>query len=251
MKSLTSRHVLVAALIAAVLIAVGTLAALRIGGGLSYAISTLVQEVAFLAAAFAAARIARVDAVEATWIRRTGGRDVSAGLLIGLGVMLFSTSLVGHFHREDDPALTRILEEVRRAMGTGGFLLVLGVFAPVCEEVFFRGVVFQGMRKRLRTGGAIAGSAALFGLMHGIGTHGLVAAFLGVVCAVAVLRSRSLVTSMMVHSANNLAALGLSLIAPAYVLPLPFAIVGIALGTLGFVVLRTRPGAFAATVALA
>src|SRR5690606_17508802 len=111
---------------------------------------------------------------------------------------------------------------------------------PVCEELFFRGVVLQGLRRRLRTIGAVAASASLFGVMHGIGLHGLVALVLGPVSSLALLRSRTLVTSVMVHAANNLASLILWVVAPTFVLPLPFAAVGVALTAFGFLLLRAR-----------
>jgi membrane protease YdiL (CAAX protease family) len=252
MRSLTTRHVALAILIAFAFIAAGAIAGIKLGPQRLVVVSTLAMEAGFLVAAWVASRVARAPFKDALWLQSANVSHVCGSLLIGLGVMAFSTAIAGRYQRPDDFAgALRIMEDTRRAMGTLPLFLALGVFAPICEEIFFRGVVFQGLRKRLRTAGAVAVSAGFFGLMHGVGTHGLVALVLGLVCALAVVRSRRLVTSAMVHIANNLASLILWVALPSYVLPLPFAAVGIGLAAVGFMLLRSPTGVtpFAAVVA--
>lgn len=63
-------------------------------------------------------------------------------------------------------SLMPMLEQVSGSTGSFSLFLYGGIFAPVMEELLFRGLVFRGLRpygKRF----AIFGSALLFGLFHG------------------------------------------------------------------------------------
>ena len=85
-----------------------------------------------------------------------------------------------------------------------GFAIV--VAAPFCEEVFFRGLLFGGLRKHLPFLGAAAVSGAFFGAIH-LATGNVAAtiqlAFLGVVLAWLYERTGSLWAPMALHAVNN------------------------------------------------
>jgi membrane protease YdiL (CAAX protease family) len=63
-----------------------------------------------------------------------------------------------------------VQQELREAAqdGTLGIFVVVSaaVFAPIAEELFFRGLLFRGIAKRLTRWPAIGISASLFGLAH-------------------------------------------------------------------------------------
>ena len=40
------------------------------------------------------------------------------------------------------------------------------IVAPICEELFFRGLVYKGLRRRFRFAGAAGVSGLIFGLAH-------------------------------------------------------------------------------------
>src|SRR5581483_10513586 len=91
-------------------------------------------------------------------------------------------------------------------------LLVIGV-APVAEELFFRGFLFQGIVKYLGLYGAAAVSGALFALIHvnGRDSLGLIIPFtvIGLLFAVLVGKTGSIYNSIVVHfSFNLISALG-------------------------------------------
>lgn len=85
-----------------------------------------------------------------------------------------------------------------------GFAIV--VAAPVCEEIFFRGLLFGGLRKTLPFVGAALVSGVFFGAIH-LATGNVAAAvqlsFLGVVLAWLYERSGSLWAPMALHGVNN------------------------------------------------
>lgn len=86
-----------------------------------------------------------------------------------------------------------------------GFLIV--AVAPVTEEIFFRGFMFAGLRRRLPFVAAAAVSAGLWGLFHftGPGTWGVVvqlAAF-GIALSWLYERTGSIWPPIAVHAVNN------------------------------------------------
>ncbi len=82
-----------------------------------------------------------------------------------------------------------------------------GLWAPLGEEVAFRGVLYPALRTRLSVAGAAALSAAVFAIAHGYGVAGFAAVFWsGVIWAVAYERTRSLWPCIIAHGAGNLAA---------------------------------------------
>jgi membrane protease YdiL (CAAX protease family) len=85
-------------------------------------------------------------------------------------------------------------------------LLVIGI-APITEEIFFRGFMFAGLRRRLPFVAAAAFSAGVWGLFHYTGpdTWGVVlqlAAF-GVILSWLYERTGSLWPPIAVHALNN------------------------------------------------
>jgi membrane protease YdiL (CAAX protease family)/uncharacterized RDD family membrane protein YckC len=86
------------------------------------------------------------------------------------------------------------------------------VVAPIAEEIFFRGMLFGGLRKRLSTFPAAAISALVFGALHA--TTGITAVppliVFGFMLALLYERTGSLVPGMIAHAFNNALALALS-----------------------------------------
>jgi membrane protease YdiL (CAAX protease family) len=79
------------------------------------------------------------------------------------------------------------------------------VWAPVVEELTFRGLLYATLRTRLAVWPSAILSAALFALPHGYAAAGSLSVLVsGVLWAWAYERTRSLVPGFLAHSANNL-----------------------------------------------
>ena len=79
------------------------------------------------------------------------------------------------------------------------------LFAPVFEELAFRGLLFGVLRRRFHLWTAAILSAALFALAHGYGLIGFLSVFWsGLIWAWAYERTGSLWTGMIAHAINNL-----------------------------------------------
>jgi membrane protease YdiL (CAAX protease family) len=81
------------------------------------------------------------------------------------------------------------------------------VWAPIFEELAFRGLLFPTLRLRLPGWSAALLSAAIFGVAHGYGIQGFAAVtWSGMVWALGYQRTRSLLPSIVAHAASNLLA---------------------------------------------
>ena len=79
------------------------------------------------------------------------------------------------------------------------------LFAPVFEELAFRGLLFGVLRRRFQWGPAAVLSAAIFAVAHGYGLIGFISVFWsGVIWAWVYERTGSLLPGMIGHAINNL-----------------------------------------------
>jgi sodium transport system permease protein len=103
-------------------------------------------------------------------------------------------------------SLARALEKILLLDGRAAPLwviwLMVGLTPAICEELFFRGFVFAGLR-RLGPLRAILLAAVMFGLAHSSIYRLLPTAFLGILFGIAVWRSRSIVPAIVAHALNN------------------------------------------------
>lgn len=82
-------------------------------------------------------------------------------------------------------------------------IFVIGIIAPICEELVFRFGVLEGFRDKGFIK-AVLISALAFALMHMNPEQTFYQFLLGAVCAVAAYKSNSILPAMIIHSANNL-----------------------------------------------
>jgi membrane protease YdiL (CAAX protease family) len=84
-----------------------------------------------------------------------------------------------------------------------GLLVPVVIVAPLAEEMFFRGLLLRGYLERYSRATAIWGSAVLFALFHLNPWQGIIALPLGVAYAWLVVRTGSLLPSMLSHAMVN------------------------------------------------
>lgn len=82
-------------------------------------------------------------------------------------------------------------------------ILIMALLPAIYEELMFRGVVLHGLRSRFSDWGAILLSGLMFALMHGNLQQLIYPFILGAIMGWIVLRTGSLVSSIIVHFVNN------------------------------------------------
>ncbi len=98
-----------------------------------------------------------------------------------------------------------VIEPPRSFQQYLGYVLVLSVFAGICEEVLFRGTIMPSMESHGLVP-AIVYSSLLFAILHG-SLLNLVSTFsLGVIMAVIVIKTGSLWAGIIYHMLNNFIA---------------------------------------------
>lgn len=97
----------------------------------------------------------------------------------------------------------------RMAKSTGtpfiyGFLLLSFLYAPIAEEIFFRGFLFNAFRRRMPLVVATLLQSVIFGFAHFFGSlHAIAAALLGLVLALVYYWRQTIFTPIFVHIGYN------------------------------------------------
>ena len=116
------------------------------------------------------------------------------------------------------PDVTQSMVDSSRPIIVYLLLVFSFTFAPVAEEVFFRGFLYNAFRMRMPWILAIISQSLIFGFVHFFGTVHSVGAFLGGILLTLIYAWRkTLVTPILVHAGVNAAsALGVVLMMIAY-----------------------------------
>jgi membrane protease YdiL (CAAX protease family) len=150
---------------------------------------------------------------------------VRSGIVWGLGgwfaATLVSALVVLVFGALGIDAAPQAAEQALSQIDPWLAILALVIIAPIAEEVFFRGVVFNAW---LREGGrraAYVGSSVLFGVIHLNLVAFVPIVVLGLILAWVYERSRNLVAPIVVHAVFNGINVAVFLLADAGVMQLP------------------------------
>jgi sodium transport system permease protein len=168
------------------------------------------------------ARFLELDLRATFKLRAPSVLALAAAVLLALGGQILAADIASlQAHVTGEPLeQERVMfgQLLAELFGHGAtFALVAFAFLPaVCEELLFRGFILSGLRRESGPVGAVLVSALLFGVNHLDPAKLGSTAALGVLLAVLVLRSRSIVPAMLCHFTNNglalvLAARGASL----------------------------------------
>lgn len=141
----------------------------------------------------------------------------SLGALAGLGMsygVFFVIYLIFYLAAGRGPVSTE--SESLRDL-SGGYLvlvlLVVVVLAPVFEELFFRGLFYPALRRRLGPTSAIVLNGAIFGIIHFQPLFMLSLILVGIVLAYLYEKTDSLAAPIIAHALYNLVVTVVSLLA--------------------------------------
>jgi uncharacterized protein len=174
--------------------------------------ATLAQDVILIGAAFGvAAATSRIPAWDLGLRRVKPGRGLlwAAVVFVVFFAFLILWQAVLNTDQQDDLA-----EELGANDSTFNLVVVavlVGIVAPIAEELFFRGFLFGALRGALGWVMAAIVTGIVFGLIHAGGTDAVFLvplAVLGFLLCVLYRRTGSLLPGMGVHAFNNALALG-------------------------------------------
>ncbi len=105
-----------------------------------------------------------------------------------------------------DDAYEAVAEEMFRNTGLVTQLIVIGVLAPIAEELIFRGLIFRRLRDYFGFMWAAVLSGLIFGVYHGNLTQGIFAFLMGMLFAAIYEHYGTLWAGITAHMANNIFA---------------------------------------------
>ncbi|HYU16678.1 MAG TPA: type II CAAX endopeptidase family protein [Candidatus Acidoferrum sp.] len=180
-----------------------------LGWGLAGIAAT--QVVALAAPSWLAARRAGRPA-EVLALVRPPGRALVGAALLAVSYWYLSAVLIAPLveHLFTEPEIESLSEQVGGPEPLAFKLLVIAIVPAVCEELLVRGAIARGLRPRLGMFAAALVSSAYFALLHGSLGRLPITFALGLVLAVATLRSGSLFPAVLIHAGNNAAVVLLS-----------------------------------------
>jgi membrane protease YdiL (CAAX protease family) len=148
------------------------------------------------------------------WQGRASLRMLVIGLVVGLFVWTAAQVLAGvavailrslGINPGGEQEVTAIAQQLPVPIA----VLTIAVLAPIAEELFFRGFVFNAWEREYGTRSALIGAVLLFAAAHVPGGTPLavvIVLLLGVVLTAVYARTRNLATTIGIHSAFNLAS---------------------------------------------
>lgn len=123
---------------------------------------------------------------------------------IGLNVLLTLTGFVQSSEAYQDVAR----QQYSVAFGAGAVLF--GLISPVAEEIVFRGLIFNRLRRFYGAAAAVIVSGLLFGVYHGNLVQGVYGGCMGMLMAYVYLRLCGFFYPCLFHAAANLAVFALA-----------------------------------------
>jgi uncharacterized protein len=178
-------------------------------------IITAIIEGAFLIAPFYYAKKAFSDMRPQTRLvfDALGFRKVSfrrtiywiAGLMLAIFAVNFLYSVVITFFRLNLQTNDQVIlaHSKQEPLTTYATLFAAVFIAPFCEEIFFRGFVFPGLRRAMPVGAAIVVSSLLFAIAHADPASFPVLLIIGLALAFIRWRTASIWPGMFLHMLNN------------------------------------------------
>ena len=162
--------------------------------------------VTLVGVAFAAAKNNGFAPAEALGLRRPL-RPYIKPTFAAYGVYIACAVVLAALIQPEQEDITRELGFDESTLGAIAAGILIVIAAPISEEVFFRGFMFAGIRRRAPFAVAAVSSAAIWGLFHYTGPDSwgvcLQLAIFGVVLAWLYERTGSILPTIAVHMFNN------------------------------------------------
>ncbi|MBQ6544686.1 MAG: HAD hydrolase-like protein [Lachnospiraceae bacterium] len=145
--------------------------------------------------------------------RKPGGVNAVLAVIMGFSVsavlnILISITGIAEWMYEMNPSRYDMLD----SLPLWAEFIAIVIFAPIAEELLFRGIIFRRVRDYSGYLMAAVLSAALFGSVHMDVVTGICAFIIGIIMAILYEYTGSLFTSMLFHAGFNFYSIAISLL---------------------------------------
>jgi uncharacterized protein len=141
---------------------------------------------------------------------------VAVSLVALLAMQIIYQAILGAFHQQNH--IQAGFEHFRVASPVSAVLVLVtgAIIAPIAEELFFRGLIFNALAARMPMLVAALISGVLFGIGHGDIVLFPALTLFGILQAIFYRISGNLIVPMIVHAANNAIFLTLMIVFPGF-----------------------------------
>ncbi len=178
--------------------------------------------------------VTRFDVRKVLPLKALAGGQISAVLLFIPAAFLLNIvfNAVQHFVLAPPVPVMQMITAGKEKVSIEALFISVALMPAICEELFYRGLVFRSFAARMPLRYAVIFSSALFAAAH-FNVYEILPLFaLGVVLALTMQATGTLIAAMIVHFANNALTIVVALLFPTLDIPwffLPvFAILGFA-----------------------
>ncbi len=161
---------------------------------------------------------------------------LAVGLQFGLSMLLNAVAMI-------KPDWFDTYGDIMEQLGMGNSILSLvyiALIAPISEELIFRGVILGYGKRFLPMAAANLLQALLFGIYHMNLVQGIYAFVLGMILGAVRISFNTLYASVLLHMFINVSGIFLNLVLTEEMLQIPFAMIAIAVLSLGAVIVSLR-----------
>lgn len=131
-------------------------------------------------------------------------KDTVLLFVLGGSAALFVNILFSLLHITGSVESYEQVAQQQFALPLWAGIVLYGIISPIAEEIVFRGIVYNRLRRQYSLWIAIIGSALIFGFYHGNIVQAAYGFFLGLLIAIMYEKYASFVVPVLLHGAANI-----------------------------------------------
>lgn len=135
-------------------------------------------------------------------VKKMSFNNILYAIALTITLSFFSISLT-NLLVEFFPGYGQVSDSIADSFSSTWNQLLIIVLLPIFEEIFFRGIIFNEMRKRINITVAIIIQAIIFGAFHGNILQGIYTSILGIALALVYHWTRSIWAPIIIHVIYN------------------------------------------------
>lgn len=135
--------------------------------------------------------------------KRISGSDIGKIILTAISITMFSCSVV-YLTASKFESYDKVSDSLSSAHGSILAMVSVVILIPMFEEILFRGLIFNELRKNMNIYVAIIIQAIIFAVFHGNMLQGMYTFILGVILSLLYMWTKSLWANVLCHIVYNL-----------------------------------------------
>ena len=149
-------------------------------------------------------RLRKIKLTEFSGFHRISVKTAVLAAAIGTALIIPVNFVMSYFSLDQlSPETERIFDVIFKGNSLPMLLLGIGIVGPIMEELIFRGLVFNELRRNIPVAAAVVLQGILFGAMHMNISQFLYAAPLGILFGCIYVWTGSILSTMLVHMFFN------------------------------------------------